>query len=114
KDPSGHVKDPSGNAKDPSGNAKDLSGGAKDPSVTHRVKVKTKRTFKEEREYKELPDRIAALEMEQKQIQTALVDSEFYKRPGTEISAAVSRSEQIERELLEAMARWDELDSIGK
>ncbi|HYE88463.1 MAG TPA: ATP-binding cassette domain-containing protein, partial [Vicinamibacterales bacterium] len=46
KDPSGNAKDPSGNAKDPSGNAKDRTGGAKDSSVTHRVKAKTKRTFK--------------------------------------------------------------------
>lgn len=74
--------------------------------------AKKKRTFKEEREYKELPGRIAALEDEQKQIQAALADPEFYKRPGSEIAAAVSRGEQIEQELLDAMTRWDELDSI--
>jgi ATP-binding cassette subfamily F protein uup len=75
--------------------------------------ARKKRTFKEEREYAELPDRIAALEDEQKQIQASLADPDFYKRPGPEIAAAVSRGEDIERLLLEAMARWDELDSIA-
>jgi ABC transport system ATP-binding/permease protein len=74
--------------------------------------VKKKRSFKEEREYAELPNRIAALEDEQKQIQASLADPAFYKRPGAEIAAAVSRAEQIERELVAAMTRWDELDSI--
>ena len=74
---------------------------------------KKKRTFKEEREYKELPDRIAALEAEQSQLQAALADPEFYKKPGAEIQAAVDRTGQIDRELHEAMHRWDELDSIG-
>ena len=71
-----------------------------------------KRTFKEEREYAELPNRIAALEDEQKQIQASLADPDFYKRPGSEIAAAVSRAEQVERELVDAMTRWDALDSI--
>jgi len=76
-------------------------------------KPRKKRSFKEEREYAQLPDRIAALEEEQKQIQASLADPEFFKRPGAEISAAVERGDQIERELIEAMERWDALDSIG-
>ena len=71
-----------------------------------------KRSFKEEREYKELPDRIHALEEEQKQLQARLADPEFYKKPGSEIQAAVDRTEQINRELHDAMERWVELDSI--
>ena len=55
------------------------------PKTTPRSARKKKRTFKEEREYKELPDRIAALEEEQKQLQAALADPEFYKKPGSEI-----------------------------
>jgi ATP-binding cassette subfamily F protein uup len=75
--------------------------------------ARKKRSFKEEREYKDLPDRILALEDEQKQLQVQLADPEFYKKPGSEIQAAVDRTEQIDRELHEAMARWDELDSIS-
>jgi ATP-binding cassette subfamily F protein uup len=77
------------------------------------VAKKKKRTFKEEREYQDLPDRIHALEEEQKQLQAKLADPAFYKKPGSEIQAAVDRGEQIDRELHDAMARWDALDSIG-
>jgi ATP-binding cassette subfamily F protein uup len=67
---------------------------------------KKKRTFKEEREYKELPDRIAALEEEQRRLQAALADPAFYEKPGAEIQAAVDRTGQIDRELHDAMHRW--------
>jgi len=73
---------------------------------------KKKRTFKEEREYSELPDRIATLEDEHKRLHALLGDAGFYTKPGSEIKSVVDRVEQIDRELLEAMARWDELDSI--
>jgi ABC transport system ATP-binding/permease protein len=76
-------------------------------------KPKKKRSFKEEREYAQLSDRIAALEQEQKSIQASLANPDFYKLPGSEISAAVERGEQVERELINAMERWDELDSIA-
>ncbi len=76
--------------------------------------VKKKRSFKEEREYGELPGRIAALEGEQKQLQASLADSEFYKKGGAVIQQAVDRVAQIDEELLAAMERWDVLDSIGK
>jgi ATP-binding cassette subfamily F protein uup len=77
-----------------------------------RVLARKKRSFKEEREYKELPDRIAALEAEQKKLQAALADPEFYKQGAAAIKQAVERTEQVDRELLDAMARWDTLDSI--
>jgi len=98
--PSGGAKDPSGAIKKPSGETKSRPG-------------KKKRTFKEEREYKELPDRIAALEEEQHTLQASLADPAFYKQGGSVIQQAVDRSEEIQRELHEAMTRWDELDSIG-
>ena len=92
----GSAKDSSGSAKDSSGSAKDTSGSPK-PSGP-----KKKRTFKEEREYAELPERIAALEAEQKQLQAALADPEFYKKPAAEIQAAVDRVDgRSMRELLD-------------
>jgi ATP-binding cassette subfamily F protein uup len=78
------------------------------------AKAKKKRTFKEEREYAELPGRIAALEDEQKRLGALLNDPGFYTKPGTDIKATVDRVEQIDQELLTAMERWDVLDSIGK
>jgi ATP-binding cassette subfamily F protein uup len=78
------------------------------------IKTKKKRSFKEEREYSELPARIAALEDEQKTLNALLADSGFYTKPGSEIQATVDRVAQIDEELLRAMERWDALDSIGK
>jgi ATP-binding cassette subfamily F protein uup len=89
------------------------------PAIEERTPVsapvrprKKKRTFKEEREYAELPDRIAALESEHQRLHTALADPVFYTKGGAEIKAAVDRVEQIDRELLDAMTRWNELDEI--
>jgi ATP-binding cassette subfamily F protein uup len=112
--PPGDTKDLSGSVTHSSGAAKDLSGAPKRSSGSTKTSAgKKKRSFKEEREFNELPERIAALEAEQKQLQAALADPEFYKKPGSEIQAAVDRLDQIDAELLEAMARWDALDSIG-
>ncbi len=74
---------------------------------------KKKRTFKEEREYSELPNRIASLEEEQQKLQASLADPEFYRQGGAVIKEAVDRADQIDRELHKAMSRWDELDSIA-
>ena len=98
----------SGDGKNMPGGAKNASGDTKNPSAKRK-----KRSFKQEREYAQLTDRIAALEEEQKSIQASLADPDFYKQPGSEISAAVARGERVERELIDAMERWDELDSIA-
>ncbi len=82
------------------------------PRASSRPAHKKKRSFKEQREYAELPARIAALDEEHQQLQTALADPGFYKKAGSEIQAAVDRVAHIDRELLAAMARWDALDSI--
>jgi len=76
--------------------------------------ARKKRSFKEEREYAELPARIAALEDEQQRLNALLADSAFYTKPGSEITATVDRVARIDEELLAAMERWDALDAIGK
>jgi ATP-binding cassette subfamily F protein uup len=75
---------------------------------------KSKRTHKEEKEFLDLPKRIAALEEEQTQLQAAMARPEFYKEGADAIKKTMSRVEAVEQELLTAMARWDELDSVGK
>ena len=109
---SGAAKDTSGLRKDASGERKDASGTRQDTSGNTKAKAK-KRSFKEEREYNELPDRIAALEDEQKELQAKLADSEFYKQGGATIQEAVDRLAQIDKDLHAALERWDALDSIG-
>jgi ABC transport system ATP-binding/permease protein len=103
-------KDSRGGVKNAPGNVKGLSGGTKDASG----KSKKKRSFKEEREYTELPNRIAVLETEQKTLQAALADPSFYKQSGDAIKEAVDRLDAIQHELHAAIERWDVLDSIGK
>jgi ABC transport system ATP-binding/permease protein len=105
-------KDTSGSAKDVSGSAKNMSGSTKGGSG--KQPTRKKRTFKEEREYTELPNRIAALEAEQKDLQAKLADAGFYQQAGAIIQGAVDRLEQIDRELGVAIERWDALDSVGK
>ncbi|MDP2319107.1 MAG: ATP-binding cassette domain-containing protein [Acidobacteriota bacterium] len=81
---------------------------------TSPTRPKTKRSFKEEKEYADLPKRIAALELEQQQLQEAIARPEFYKEGADAIKKTMARVEAVEQDLLNAMARWDELDSVGK
>ena len=110
------LKDASGSANNASGGAKSGSGGVNETPGSSKGAPgkKKKRNFREEREYADLPNRIAALEAEQQQLRDALGGTELYKKPGSEIQAAVDRAAQIDRELHEALRRWDELDSIGR
>ena len=69
-----------------------------------------KLSFKERRELDALPDRIEALEAEQRGLQARIAGPEFYKEGGAAMSAAVARLEAVGRELDEAYTRWHELD----
>ena len=100
-----------GGTKNPRGRDKDSSGKGQGPSGS---KPKTRRTFKEEREYSELPQRISALEAEQQQLQATIADPAFYKKAAADIHVALERVTAIDAELLAALERWDALDSIGK
>ena len=74
---------------------------------------KRKLTFGEQREFSELPARIAALEEESRALSEAVADSLFYKEPADVIRRKLARIEAIQPELLAAYARWDELGSRG-
>ena len=70
-----------------------------------------KLSFKERREFDELPARIDKLEAEQRTLADAIADSGFYKRPAGEIAASLGRVESLDGELKALYARWEELDS---
>jgi ABC transport system ATP-binding/permease protein len=70
-----------------------------------------KLSYRERREFEELPTRIEALEAEQRTLGGTIGDPSFYKQPAPTITAALARAESIERELSELYARWDALDS---
>jgi ATP-binding cassette subfamily F protein uup len=75
---------------------------------------KRKRTNKEAREYEELPARIEALEDEQRRLQEESASPAFYKAGEAHIKAVLARIDTIHGELEEALARWLELEAIGK
>jgi ABC transport system ATP-binding/permease protein len=70
-----------------------------------------KPSYKEQLELEQLPARIEALEAEQRELQAAASDTDFYKRPAGEIHETLGRLEELETLLLDAYTRWDALDS---
>jgi len=70
-----------------------------------------KLSYRERREFEELPARIEALEAEQRALGGTIADPAFYKQPAAAVAAALERAEWIERDLGDLYARWDALDS---
>jgi ATP-binding cassette subfamily F protein uup len=72
--------------------------------------TKTKKlSFKEQRELDGLPERVAALEAEQKDINDALADGSLYSSDNARALQLAVRSTQIDDELMAALERWEEL-----
>ena len=73
---------------------------------------KRKLTFKETHELAALPDRIDALEREREQLYASLGDSAVL-RDGGAVVAAKARLAEVEAEIPELIARWEELETIA-
>ena len=75
---------------------------------------KTKKlSYKEQRELDGLPDRIAALEAEQKDIAEALADGSLFASDNARALALSERNAAIDEELMAALERWEELGKPG-
>ncbi|MFM2053515.1 MAG: hypothetical protein RL456_1552, partial [Pseudomonadota bacterium] len=72
---------------------------------------KRKLSYKEQRELDELPDRIAALEAEQKALGELLHGTELYTRAPERIAETHARYAAIDEELLALLERWEALGS---
>ena len=70
-----------------------------------------KLTYREREELEQLPSKIHALEEEQRALAARIAAPDFYKEPADAIAQALERVDAIHDELLEALARWDELES---
>ena len=70
-----------------------------------------KLSYKEKREFEELPSRIAALEGERDGLRARIAGPEFYKEGADAITAAMARLDAVGVEIETAYARWDDLDS---
>jgi ATP-binding cassette subfamily F protein uup len=71
-----------------------------------------KLSFNEQRELESLPERIEALEAEQREIYEAMADPEFYRRESGEVVKLKLRLETLEQELEQAYGRWETLEAI--
>ena len=79
-----------------------------------RPDLKKKLSYNEQRELERLPGRIADLEAEQESLNGAVTHPDFYKESAESIRQILARLEQIQGELLELYAAWDDLDSRSK
>ena len=73
-----------------------------------------KLSFNERRELDALPDQIEALETEQSALHEQMADPAFYRQNGEDVTAAQTRLEQIDNNLEQAYARWEELGEIAE
>jgi ABC transport system ATP-binding/permease protein len=76
--------------------------------------TRRKKTYKEEREYEALPARIETLEHEQRRLQDEVASPDFYKSGADHIRAVLARIDEIHATLEDALARWVELEEIGR
>ena len=93
--------------------AKD-SAASKDNSAGRNTQRAAKLSFKEQRELEALPDKIAALEAEQKAIGAQLEDGSIFAKDAQEGKRLSERYAAIDEELLLALERWDELEKRRK
>ncbi|MDZ7890507.1 MAG: ATP-binding cassette domain-containing protein [Rhodoferax sp.] len=68
-----------------------------------------KLSFKEQRELDALPDQIAALEAEQKEIADALADGSLFSKDNARAMALTERNAAIDEALMAALERWEVL-----
>jgi ABC transport system ATP-binding/permease protein len=81
------------------------------PPAPAKPAPKSKLSYKEARELEALPEKLGALEAEQAQIADRLADPALYQSNPQEAAALQARSEAIEAELLDALARWEALEA---
>ena len=67
-------------------------------------------SYKETRELEELPESIAALEREQSDITGELADPAVYRDQPERVQALQQRYSAIEADLMQSLARWEELE----
>jgi ATP-binding cassette subfamily F protein uup len=75
------------------------------------VKVKTKLSFKEQRELDALPAEITELEARQAELNARLASSDLYRSGAEDLTLLQERIRSLETELTLRYARWEELES---
>jgi ABC transport system ATP-binding/permease protein len=73
--------------------------------------VRSRLSYKEQRELEQLPQSIEALETEQASIQALLADPQFYVSKAQEANEKAARLNLIDEQLLALLERWELLES---
>jgi ATP-binding cassette subfamily F protein uup len=73
--------------------------------------VANRRSYKEQRELDALPSRIEELEASIRHVEARLHAPDFYREPSSVIAQVMSELETKQADLLQAYARWNELES---
>lgn len=71
-----------------------------------------KLSYKDQREYNELPERIETLENELESINAEIVAPDFYQQEEATVQATLTKLTEKEAELEQAFERWEELESM--
>jgi len=82
-----------------------------DLPVTERQAARKKLSYIEQREFDRLPGHIEALEAELQRLSATIAAPDFYRETPEAIRQALARVEDLQDELLQAYALWDDLDS---
>ena len=88
--------------------AKTVQSAAEKPAAKPKA---DKLTWKEQRELEALPEKIAALEAEQKTLTARLEDPALYQEQPQEAQGCAARLAEIDDELLALLERWEVLEA---
>jgi len=83
-----------------------------EPPKAARARTAGKLSWKEARELDELPQRIAALEDEQKRLGERLAEPALYQSAAAEAAQISARLNVIDEELLALLERWEALEAL--
>lgn len=76
------------------------------------AKMVRKLTFRQKREFDELPGTIERLERQRRELFDALSDPELYRSSGTKVSGMQKQLDDLDQEISDAYARWEQLDEL--
>ncbi len=74
---------------------------------------KKKRSYKEEREFESMEERILEHESQKEELERLLADPEFMARGGADILVKVRELEDLTQTIASLYTRWDELEAMG-
>ena len=84
--------------------------GFSDPDISQTSKKPKKLSWKEKREWEELPAHIELMEAELRELHERMADPAFFQGAQEEIRPIIDRSQELPQEVDEAFTRWAELD----